>query len=207
VGMVSALSLVSATFDQLGLGSLPGRHLVMRGYADIFERKAFDVMFPDLQAEERDALHRARRRHKSAAILLHELGHNLGVSHEQLADTIMNARYSDKSASFTPEARDTMLATVDQRLARKRIQKRAPPAEAHPTLEVGVDANGRASIGGNTIDDATLDELLKMSFADDRNTQVLVKAAPGAPHSAVVKILDRAKAAGLQKLSIGTTTP
>ena len=204
VGLTSALSLVSATFEQLGYASISGRHMMLRGYADVFERKAFDVMFRELRPEDRDFLHRARRRHKGTAILLHELGHNLGVTHEVLPDTIMNAQYSDKAAAFTPEARDLMLATLDQRLHRTRLKPRAAPADKHPTLVVTLDAAGKPSVGGNAIDDATLDDLLRMSAADDRDTQVVVKAVRGAPHAAVVKILDHAKAAGLSRLAIAT---
>jgi biopolymer transport protein ExbD len=204
VGLTSALSLVTATFENLGMASIGGKHLVLRGYADVFERQAFDVMFRELRAEDRDALYKARRRHKTAAILLHEIGHNLGVTHELDADTIMNAKYSDKSASFTAESRDTMLATVDSRLQRARSKPKAVPRDTHPTLVIRVDTAGRPNVGGNAIDDTTLDELLALSFTDDRDTQVVVKAARGAPHSAVVKILDRAKAAGLTRLAIAT---
>ncbi|HEY5920921.1 MAG TPA: biopolymer transporter ExbD [Kofleriaceae bacterium] len=208
VGLTSALSLVSATFEQLGFASISGRHMVLRGYAGKFERELFDKYFRELKPEDREALYHARRRHKTTALLLHELGHNLGVTHEAVADTIMNATYSDKSASFTPQARDTMLATLDARLGRKssiEIKKqRLGAADKHPSLVVRIDAAGKPSVGGNVIDDATLDDLLRMSFVDDRNTQVVVKAAKGAPQSAVVKVLERAKAAGLTRLAIAT---
>ncbi|HEX5060071.1 MAG TPA: biopolymer transporter ExbD, partial [Kofleriaceae bacterium] len=81
---------------------------------------------------------------------------------------------------------------------------RTKPVESHPTLVVRVDAAGRPSIGGNVIDEATLDELLRMSAADDRDTEVVVKAAPGAPHKSVVFVLEHAKAAGLHRMAIGT---
>jgi biopolymer transport protein ExbD len=204
IGLTSALSIVSATFDQLGIASLPGRHLVVRGYADVFERQIFDRVFRELTPEQRDSLYRARRRHKTTAVLLHELGHNLGAGHEELPDTIMNAQYSDKSASFTPQARDAMLATVDARLSRKHVVRKTAPADTHPTLIIKLDAAGERFIGGNAIDDSTLDDLLRMSFADDRDTNVVVKAARGTPKQAVIKVLDRAKAAGLQRLAVAT---
>ena len=204
VGLTSALSLVSATFEHLGMASVSGRHMVLRGYAGKFERELFDKYFRELKPEEREALYHARRRHKTTALLLHELGHNLGVTHEAVEDTIMNATYSEKSATFTPQARDTMLASLDARLGRKRTTPRPPPADTHPSLVVHVDVAGKPSVGGNAIDDATLDDLLRMSFADDRLTQVVIQVAKGAPHSAVVKIMERAKAAGLTRLAIGT---
>ena len=205
VGLTSALSLVSATFEHLGMASSPGRHMMLRGYAFGYEKVVFERAFKELRPEDRDALYQARRRHKSTAIFLHELGHNLGVMHEDLPDTIMNATYSERSASFTPEARDTMLATIDQRLGRARPKPTRPaPKEVHPTLVIRVDAAGDPSIGGNTIDEPTLDELLRMSFADDRDTQIVVKAARATPKAAVVKILERAKAAGLRRLAIAS---
>ena len=41
IGLTSSLPLVSATFDELGLATLGGRHIAVRGYADIEERKKY----------------------------------------------------------------------------------------------------------------------------------------------------------------------
>lgn len=204
VGLTSALGLVSATFDHLGVASTPGRHIMLRGYANGQERVAFDRYFRELKPEEREALYRGRRRHKTTAVLLHELAHNLGVGHEVVPDTLMNPMYSDKAASFTPQARDIMLATIDARLGRKSIVRMSASAETHPTLVVTIGPAGQPSIGGNVVDDTTLDELLKMSFADDPQTQIVVKAPRGSPQGPVVKVLERAKAAGLTRMAIST---
>lgn len=183
---------------------MPGKHIMLRGYADGSERQAFDRAFKELTPKDRDYLYMSRRRHKTTAVLLHELGHNLGVTHEALPDTIMNATYSHKASSFTPEARDTMLATTDQRLQRAPTMRVKATTTAHPTLIVRVDAAGRPSIGGNVIDEATLDELLRMSAADDRDTEVVVKAAKNAPQASVRLVLEHAKAAGLHRMAIAT---
>jgi len=198
VGLTSSLSLVSATFEQLGLASLPGRHLMLRGYADVEERKLFERLFHDLGLDERASLYTARRRHKTAALLLHELGHNLGAQHQPDPNTLMNKSYSDHAASFDAASRDVILATLDQRLARTPRVTGA----SHPTLAITIDAAGRRIVGGNPLDDATLDGLLKLSFDDDRDTAVVIKRAPNAPQGAVVDVARRAKAAGLQRVSV-----
>lgn len=200
IGMTSSQPLVSATFDQLGYGSLPGRYMVVRGYADLAERTVFERAFPKIAGDERNAVLEARRRHKTTAVLLHELGHNLGAPHEPEAETIMSATYSDHSAAFSAHSRDLMMATLAGRLGRSTAR---PPSEPrHPTVVVTVTTSGEAQVGGRTIDDATLDELLRLSFADNPETEVVVKADRSAPHGVVVKVLDLAKAAGLHRLSI-----
>lgn len=118
VGLTSSLSLVSATFEQLGYADVPGRHMMLRGYADLVERNAFKDAFPDLSRDERERAHDARRRHKVAALLLHELGHNLGAPHESADDTLMSPNYSRTAAAFSAEAHATIQRTLDQRLGR-----------------------------------------------------------------------------------------
>ena len=118
VGLTSSLPLVSATFDELGLAALGGRHIMVRGYADLEERKMYANAFPDLRPEERELALEHLRHHKSAVVVLHELGHVLGVEHENDATSIMNASYSNKATTFTPTARKVILASVDERLHR-----------------------------------------------------------------------------------------
>ncbi|HUS31117.1 MAG TPA: biopolymer transporter ExbD [Kofleriaceae bacterium] len=126
IGLTSSLPLVSATFDQLGYASVGGRHIMLRGYADLEERKAYANAFPDLTPEERELALVHLRHHKSAVILLHELGHNLGMDHEVAENTIMNASYSSHATAFSPTARSTMLASVDKRL--NRASSTTPPS-------------------------------------------------------------------------------
>jgi hypothetical protein len=70
VGLTSSLSLVAASFEQIGVARLGGRHLVVRGHADLEERAAFERGFPDLDRDEREAVLEARRRHKTTAVLV-----------------------------------------------------------------------------------------------------------------------------------------
>jgi hypothetical protein len=200
IGLTSSTGLVSATFDQLGVAAMPGNHMMLRGYADVEERAAFERYFGKLSAEQRESLYVARRRHKTTALLLHELAHNLGAPHSVLADTIMYPIYSDRAAAFDSQSRDLMLA----RLGRKTtaIVEATPAVAPHPVLAITVDAQGQLILGGRTLDDDSLDGLLQLSFKDDPDTEVVVKAAKSAPQAAVIKVLDHAKAAGLKRMAI-----
>src|SRR4029078_5435393 len=118
IGLTSSLPLVSATFDELGLAMLGARHMMLRGYADLEERKMYANAFPDLRPEERELALEHLRHHKTAVVLLHELGHVLGVMHDNETASIMNAMYSNHATSFPEAARDVMLRSVDERLHR-----------------------------------------------------------------------------------------
>jgi hypothetical protein len=201
IGLTSSMGLVSATFDQIGLATTPGNHMMLRGYADVEERAMFERYFKKLSGEERESMYTARRRHKTTALLLHELAHNLGAPHSVDADTIMYPIYSDRSAAFDADTKELMLARLGHKPA--AIAQATPAAMQHPVLAISVDASGQLILGGRTVDDDTLDGLLQLSFKDDPETEVIVKAAKGAPHAAVVKVLEHAKAAGLTKMAIG----
>ena len=86
--LTSSLPLVSATFEELGIARVNARHLVVRGYADIEERKLYADAFRDLLPAEREMALEQSRQHKTAVVLLHELGHNLGYEHDRDADLI-----------------------------------------------------------------------------------------------------------------------
>jgi predicted Zn-dependent protease len=215
VGLTSSTSLVSATFEQLGLASIGGRHLIMRGYADVEERKVFEAEFTELRAEERDLLYESRRRHKTTAVLLHELGHNLGAEHVPTEDTLMHGTYSERSSAFDPQSHAVILAALDQRLHRGHGAPAAEPTTpeaparvaapaAHHKLAVNIDIDdaGKYSVGSQTLAGEMLDGLLRQSFTDDPDTEIVVTAAKHAPRAAVIDLLDRAKAIGLQRFSL-----
>lgn len=214
IGLTSSLPLVSATFDQLGLATVGGRHMVMRGYADLEERKMYANAFPDLRADERELALVHLRHHKTAVILLHELGHILGVAHEPESTTIMNASYSNHATSFSAYARDAMLRSVDQRLGRESaspILAVAPPrpspsavvdpwapgaAGPHAPVVVAVTRQGTLVVAGKELDAEALDALLKETFAQDPKTTIIVSQSRKVPAGVVGALLDRAKAIG-----------
>jgi hypothetical protein len=205
VGLTSSLRLVAATFEQLGFAEVGGRHMVLRGYADLEERKLFEQLFTELSAEERELLYHSRRRHKTTGILLHELGHNLGAEHVEHVDTLMHAMYSDHASKFDPHSREVILASVDRRLRRgpSASADAAPPAApgaaaataAKPTtrLVIDLDSAGEVSTKDKPLDGAQLDAL----FVDaGSSTEVTVRYTKGTPLDTVSAIVGRAQAAG-----------
>ncbi len=208
IGLTSALSLTSATFDLLGIANEPGRHVMLRGYADLEERKAFARAFPDLTSDERDNALEARRRHKLAAVLLHELAHTLGSPHELITDTLMNPTYSEHATAFSPEAHAVIQRGFDQRLGRETHTDvaAAPPPPSPGVVTVHKILSVTIKAGSISVDEVTkTDTELTMTFRGeatlDKDTEVLLHADPGVPSSRVVEVLDRAKAAGLTKFN------
>jgi tetratricopeptide (TPR) repeat protein len=150
VGLTSALSLVSATFDQLGIAIVGDHHVVVRGHADLEERKRFERAFPSTSAEERELVLDARRRHKTTTVLIHELAHSLGALHETEADRAMSPNYSQRAGAISDRNRELMLITLEDRL--KPAIARDPRGTAQlliAALEIeggGWDAEDRAQL-------------------------------------------------------------
>lgn len=201
VGLTSSLSLASATFDLLGYASIGGRHIMLRGYADLEERKVFARAFPDLPADERERALEARRRHKTAAVVLHELGHNFGAEHV-VGDTLMNPVYSEHAAAFSDDSHAAVQRGIDERLGRKhRTLEPLPPPVAHPTLFVHVTA-ASALIDGDAASDSELSTRFGEAAAADKDTEVIFQKDKGVPSSRLIELIDRAKAAGLARFSM-----
>jgi biopolymer transport protein ExbD/predicted Zn-dependent protease with MMP-like domain len=227
VGLTSSLALVSSTFEELGMAMLGGRHLMLRGYADLEERKLYANAFPDLRAEERELALVHLRHHKTAVVLLHELGHIWGVEHETDSKTIMHAAYSNHATAFSEHARVVMLRTIDQRLRRTPSAPEAivaqpasapapgaaPAAEPAPRapivrrepIVIRVTKAGHTVVDGKRLSADALDALLKGAFADDPDTKIVIKEDRRVPAGAVGSVLDRAKAIGLSKFEFGWT--
>jgi len=72
------------------------------------------------------------------------------------------------------------------------------------SLVLVVPINGDVVVGGKTMVDSDLDNLFRAAFQKDKATQVVLKADKGVQHGRVVNLMERAKAAGLTKLAIGT---
>lgn len=219
VGLTSSLPLVSSTFEQLGYASVGGRHIVLRGYADLEERKMYANAFPDLRADERELALVHLRHHKTAVILLHELGHNFGADHET-EGTIMSASYSNHVTSFSGNARITMLRTIDRRLGRTPTVPDEAPAQAaaavaastqpaaastvrREPIVIRVTKAGRTIVGGKMLDATALDALFKSAFVDDTQTKIVIQEDRKVPTGAVGAVIDRAKANGLSKFELG----
>jgi hypothetical protein len=217
VGLTSALPLVSATFADLGYASVGGRHLIVRGYANLEERKLYADAFRDLTSEERELALLQRREHKGAIVLLHEIAHALGADHDPEEHTIMSASYSHRAGSFSAQAREGVLQTLDQRLDRRpgrgsgagdarettAAAASPPPRPSGPPgrLVFHVTPSGGMEIEGKAVDTVDVDNLLEDAFAQRRDTEVVIMRSRKAPADALARIVDRATAIGL-KVSI-----
>ena len=209
VGLTSSLSLVSATFDELGMANVGGRHLMVRGYADLAERKLYADAFRDLLPEERELALEQRRQHKTAVVLLHELGHTLGLEHDDAEDFIMSASYSIKAAKLSASSKERMLAAIDVRVGRRAAPAvttaapvpKTPAAPSGPVVfQIAVD--GSIKRGDKIMDEVDLDNLLNEAFARDPKTEIVIQRARKAPADALQKVVSKATAIGLTRVSI-----
>lgn len=205
IGLTSSLGLVSATFDLLGVAQVGGRLMMLRGYADIEERRGFAAAFPDLSADERENAHASRRIHKMTTVFLHELGHNLGVQHEDVADTIMNAHYSHHAAAFTAPARKAAQLTLDYRLGRSTEIPAATlaahqPEKSHGTMLVRI-AKDSYVIDGRSYDESEANIVFSTQASVDPEIDVVIEHDRDVPRAAVTATVDRAKAMGLKRIT------
>ncbi|MGE5185655.1 MAG: ExbD/TolR family protein [Acidobacteriota bacterium] len=110
---------------------------------------------------------------------------------------------------LTPAQASALAADVDALenapvAVAKKPAPPAAPATTTPSVVIDVRADGTLAIAGRPVDDAALDRELGAIAAAARDTQIVVHAAPGVSHGAVVHVLERAKQAGLSRLAIST---
>jgi hypothetical protein len=104
VVLASPRHLVATSADQLGMAPLLGRHLAIRAMSDAAEFDVIQRGFTELSEDEKRELYATRKHHKAAAVLLHELGHTLGMPHELERHSLMSATYDLKSSDFSEVA-------------------------------------------------------------------------------------------------------
>jgi len=124
-GLVGSVPRAEISFHELGVGRMPGKHLVMRAMNDAKEFDAIERNLSDIDEEERRKLYSIRKRHKTATVLLHELGHTLGVPHERDAKTIMHPRYNVKAEGFSESAAGLLRISLEHRLRKEAPGDRA----------------------------------------------------------------------------------
>jgi len=117
--LASPLHVVALSPDQLGVGRLLGRHLAIRAMSDVDEFDVIEKGFTELSEQEKANLYAARKRHKTAAVLLHELGHTLGMPHELAQHSMMHPSYSSEANAFSGYA-----ARLGQRVLSLRAMER-----------------------------------------------------------------------------------
>ncbi len=225
VGLTSSLSLVTSTFDEIGIAQLPGRYLVIRGYSDIHERKALEASFEDLRKEERVLMFDARKHHKRLALLLHELGHAFGAEHTAESGSLMQPSYSLQANMFGEKSRAQITEHLDQRLGRASsmpaparpvdkpppVEKPKPvekpplaldPKDTTPVIVIAIDADGRRTIDGKAVPDAQLDGVFLLAKDRDKRTRVYVRVDATTPVEVANDVVARAKKAGLTKVIV-----
>jgi hypothetical protein len=119
-GFVGGLSRTTASFHDLGLGHLPGRHIVLRAPSTAQQHDAVERSYAELSDEERRRVQKEHRRHRVAATFLHEIGHTLGALHERSERNLMFPEYRAKMTTFGPEASEIMRAVLSRRDSKSR---------------------------------------------------------------------------------------
>jgi len=100
IGFVTQLSDVSSDVHQLGMARPMSRHFVLRGMNDAEELEVLAKVLDQLDADEREKLYEARKRHKELTVFLHEWGHTLGALHVSDPTAILNTQYDNNVHSF-----------------------------------------------------------------------------------------------------------
>ena len=110
------------------------------------------------------------------------------------------------------EAEKRVAKVEEKQEAEKRsgLKVNLPPGAAQeidPTkasLVLLIPIEGDVAVDGKIVRDADIDNLFRAAFAKDKATQVVLQADKGVAHGRVVNVMERAKAAGLTRLAIGT---
>ena len=81
-----------------------------------------------------------------------------------------------------------------------------PLTDVFLVMVIVIPANGDLAANGTIVKPEQLDNLFRQTYLKDKNTQVVIQADKAVQHGRVVDVMERAKAAGLTKLAIGTTS-
>ncbi len=123
VGFVGSIPRIVTGFSNLGRARMRRKHFVLRA---INNRAEYDVIsqMTIVSESERAELLRNRKRHKAAAVMLHEIGHTLGAVHVTDGKTIMRPKYDAHGSSF---------AGFNLELMRLSLEYRAQPVAERDT--------------------------------------------------------------------------
>ncbi len=100
VGLIGALPRHTDSLHELGVATLLGKHMVLRGAGRADEQDAIEHGFTELSEDDRARMVRQRKRHRALAVFLHELGHSLGAVHEEAPLSLMHPVYDPKMNGF-----------------------------------------------------------------------------------------------------------
>lgn len=156
-GFVGSLSRMTMSFHDLGIGDLPGRYVVLRAPSSAQDHDATERAYAELKDDERRKVQKEHRRHRVAAVFLHEIGHTLGALHERSEKNLMFPEYRAKMTTFGPETTAIMRNVLAKRDAK------APADQAAMFREI---AAGVRSAAPNVFFDQEKQQLLTQ--LDDR---------------------------------------
>jgi len=74
------------------------------------------------------------------------------------------------------------------------------------SVVIDVTDDGTIVVADKVLDERTLENVFRAAYARDPKTQIVIRASRGTSHGLVVGIMEKAKAAGLTRLAIGTTS-
>jgi hypothetical protein len=120
-GFVGSLPRASRSFHEVGRGTLVGKHVVVRAPSSAERHDSIEKSFDELPEEQRRDLEKRLRRHRAAAIFLHELGHTLGSVHETSSQSVMFPEYNAKMSAFGQSANDVMRVALAKHGAGKTV--------------------------------------------------------------------------------------
>jgi hypothetical protein len=103
VGLVSGFSTFTISFHDLGAARYMSRHFALRAASDFTEHAAAEAAFNKLPPDERLRVVAERKRHRSVATFVHEIGHTLGAVHDSGKQGLMYPAYSKDMRSFGTE--------------------------------------------------------------------------------------------------------
>ncbi|MEM1025014.1 MAG: matrixin family metalloprotease [Myxococcota bacterium] len=114
VGLLPPLTYDTVSFRTLGLAQVGGRYMVMRGLNDPDIAEAIARFAPNAGAEARRSLYLATLVHKEQVVLLHELGHLMGLEHVPATTAIMHDTYSWSIDGFSSSSLTSMVTARDE---------------------------------------------------------------------------------------------
>ncbi len=153
IGYVTALPAFTASMHQLGRAEVLGRHVVVRGMDDRAELEYFTKSFRMLSQEEATNLYYERKRHKEAAVLVHEWGHTVGATHSDAYTDYMHPVYDVRAAELRPQSAELVQAWLahdrssrDGQVAHLRavvalLEQRPSPSEEERDVLAGLRAH------------------------------------------------------------------
>lgn len=112
LGLVGGFPTFTESFHQLGYADVIGKHLVVRASTDLSEAEAFTKALDELSVDERTHLLKERKRHRTIAVLLHEIAHTLGAVHETTKDGLLLPNYAWTMTGFSSPTIDVMRAAL-----------------------------------------------------------------------------------------------